>query len=64
MKVKYELSIAILWAIAMLSTLWITRDTNYFSYLGPLFFICMLASVIIVSLARLSSNRSKVKSDE
>jgi hypothetical protein len=52
MKIKYKLTVALLWVLAILSTLWVTRATNFFNDLSPLFFICMAGSVISVGLAR------------
>jgi uncharacterized membrane protein len=59
MKYKYEIGMALLWACAILTTLWITRGTDFFNYLGPLFFICMTGSIIIVKLARSLSPKSR-----
>lgn len=59
MKYKYELAVALLWTCAILTTLWLTRGTDSFNYLGPLFFICMSGSIIIVRQARKLSHKSK-----
>jgi len=58
MKYKYEFTVTALWTIAILATLWITRGTNLFTYLGPLFFICMTGSIIAVRQARCSTTMS------
>jgi hypothetical protein len=52
MKYKYELTVTALWTIAILATLWITRGTDLFTFLGPLFFICMTGSIIVVRQSR------------
>ena len=58
MKYRYEFSITGLWTIAIGTTLWLTRGTDLFSYLGPLFLICMTGSIIIVRQARCSKKHS------
>ncbi len=52
MKYKYEFTVAALWTIAVLATLWITRGTHMFTFLGPLFFVCMTGSIVTVRQAR------------
>ena len=42
---KYELTVLTLWLIAILTTLIIVRDTNLFTYLAPVYFICMVGSI-------------------
>jgi len=59
MKYKYEFGTALLWTCAILTTLWITRGTNFFKYLSPLFFICMTGSIIIVKRACSISPKSR-----
>jgi hypothetical protein len=59
MKYKYKLTVTLLWTCAILTTLWITRNIDFFSYLGPLFFICMSGSIFIVRQARNLSHKSK-----
>jgi hypothetical protein len=51
---KYEWATIALWLIAMLATLYVTRDTGLFTFLGPVFFICLLGSILIVKNARRS----------
>lgn len=41
-----------LWLIAIFTTLFMIRDTGLFTYLGPLYFICMLGSTIVVRNAK------------
>jgi L-asparagine transporter-like permease len=49
---KYELTILTLWLIAILTTLIIVRDTNLFTYLAPVYFICMVGSIFTVRAVR------------
>jgi hypothetical protein len=49
---KYEWAMIALWLIAMLATLYVTRDTGLFTFLGPVFFICLSGSILIVRNAR------------
>lgn len=37
-----------LWLITIIVSLFILRDTEYFSKLSPVYFICMLGSIITV----------------
>lgn len=59
MKYKYELVVTLLWACAILTSLWINHGTDFFNYLGPLFFICMSISILIVKQGCNLSNKSK-----
>ena len=52
MKNKYEWAILALWLIAVVATLFITGDMEHFTYLGPLYAICMVGSVLIVRKAQ------------
>ena len=56
MKFGYELATLGLWLIAILCTLWFVRDGQVFTFLGPLYFICMLGNVMVVRWARRKSN--------
>lgn len=49
---KYELAVVLLWIIAVVPTLLIVRQTGLFTYLGPLYFLCMVGTVYIVRNAR------------
>ena len=49
---KYEMAILLLWLLAVVPTLLLVRQTGMFTYLGPLYFICMLGSVYIVRIAK------------
>lgn len=52
---KYELTVLALWLIAILATLFLTRDTNLFGLLGPLFLFCMIGSILTVRAAQKNS---------
>jgi len=52
MKYSHEFAILILWAIAILATLFIVQDRNFLTYLGPLYFVCMVGSIVVVRNAR------------
>ncbi len=49
---KYELAILGLWLLAVVPTLLLIQQTGIFTYLGPLYFICMVGSVYIVRSAK------------
>jgi hypothetical protein len=40
--------IVMLWLITILASLFILRDTDYFTKLSPVYFICMLGSIVTV----------------
>jgi hypothetical protein len=50
--VKFELAVLVLWLIAVVPTLLLVRQTGLFTYLGPLYFICMVGTVYIVRSAK------------
>jgi hypothetical protein len=50
--VKHELAILGLWLLAVVPTLILLQKTNLFTYLGPLYFICMVGSIYIVRSAK------------
>ncbi|MFQ5602307.1 MAG: hypothetical protein ACE5HS_03460 [bacterium] len=39
----------LLWIIAILATLFIVEESGLFKYLGPLYFICMMGSTMVVA---------------
>ena len=45
---KTIIAITVLWLIAIAATFFITRDTGLFTYLGPVYLICMIGSIVIV----------------
>jgi hypothetical protein len=49
---RHELAVLALWLVAVIPTLLLLRESGLFSYLGPLYFICMVGSVYIVRSAR------------
>jgi hypothetical protein len=50
--VKHELAIIGLWLLAVVPTLLIVNQMGVFTYLGPLYFICMVGSLYIVRSAK------------
>lgn len=54
---KYELAVLGLWLLAIVPTFLIVRTTDLFTYLGPLYFICMVGSVFIVRSAKNKDTR-------
>ncbi len=51
-ELKVELAILVLWLVAVIPTFLLIRDTGLFTYLGPLYFICMVASVYLIRTSR------------
>ncbi len=49
---KHELAILGLWLLAVVPTLILMQKTNLFTYLGPLYFLCMVGSIYIVRSAK------------
>jgi hypothetical protein len=49
---KYIAAILGLWSIALLTTLLIIDEAKVFTYLGPVYFICMVGSALIVRRAQ------------
>lgn len=45
---RYELATLALWLIAIATTLVVVRDTGLFTYLGPVLFVCMMGSIVVV----------------
>ena len=45
---KHVTATIALWALAILVTLVMVRDAGVFTFLGPLYTICMIGSVVIV----------------
>lgn len=52
---KYEWATILLWLIALVATLLVVKDTGLFTYLGPVFFVCLLGSIMVVRGALRSS---------
>lgn len=51
-QLKYELAILALWLFAVVPTLLLVHESGLFTYLGPLYFLCMVGSVYIVRSAK------------
>ncbi|MDH3216608.1 MAG: hypothetical protein OEN01_09985 [Candidatus Krumholzibacteria bacterium] len=51
---KHEFAILGLWLIAILTTAILTEGNGKFTYLGPVFAICAIGSVITVRRAKAS----------
>jgi hypothetical protein len=49
---KETLIVAALWLIAIVTTVIFIRETGWFTYLGPVYLICMIGSIITVRRAR------------
>lgn len=54
MKFGYELAAAMLWIIAAVATMLAVEGTGIFTYIGPVFFVCMVGTIAVVRLARSS----------
>ena len=51
-EMKYELANLALWLLAVIPTLLLVNQTGVFTYLGPLYFLCMVGSVYLVRSAK------------
>ncbi len=49
---KHELAVLGLWLLAVVPTLLLVHELGLFTFLGPLYFICMLGTVYIVRSAK------------
>lgn len=49
---KHELGVLALWLIAVVPTLLMVHQSGLFTYLGPLYFLCMVGTVYIVRSAK------------
>ncbi len=54
---KYVAAIVALWALAIIATAAIVNDRAVFTYLAPLYAVCMIASVVVVRKAHTGSNK-------
>jgi hypothetical protein len=50
--VKHEMAVLLLWLLAVVPTLLLVHQTGVFTYLGPLYFICIVGSVYVVRSAK------------
>jgi hypothetical protein len=48
---KYIITIAALWFIAIVTTLVLVGKTGVFTYLGPVYLICMIGSIVTIRRA-------------
>ncbi len=49
---KYEMATLALWLLAVVPTLLLVHQSGVFTYLGPLYFLCMVGSIYIVRNAK------------
>ena len=52
---KAELIVLALWLIAIVTSVLVVTDSSDFTYLGPVFAICMIGSVVAVRMERTRS---------
>lgn len=48
---KYIITITILWLIAIVATLLFVGKADAFNYIGPVYFICMVGSIVTMRKA-------------
>jgi hypothetical protein len=46
------MAVLLLWLLAVVPTLLLVHQTGVFTYLGPLYFICIVGSVYVVRSAK------------
>ena len=49
---RHEFTVLVMWLIAIGGTLAMVTDPGIFTYLGPLYAVCMIGSVVAVRRAR------------
>lgn len=49
---KYELIVLGLWLLAFVPTYILFKSSGYFTFLAPLYFLCMVGNVYMVRYAR------------
>jgi hypothetical protein len=49
---KHELAVILLWLLAVVHTLILVHQTGVFTYLGPLYFICIVGTIYVVRSAK------------
>lgn len=54
---KYVIAVVVLWAIAIVPTVVLVGDREAFTYLGPVYGICMMGSVMVVRRAQIAAAR-------
>jgi len=50
--VKHEMAALALWILAVGPTLLLVHDTGAFTFLGPLYFICIVGTLFVVRSAK------------
>ena len=63
MKGIHELVILVLWMIAIMATFFIIKDTGKFTYLAPVYSICMIGSLITVRAMRSNDSSTEEHSN-
>lgn len=48
---KYIITITVLWLIAIVTTILFVGKADAFNYIGPVYFICMVGSIITMKKA-------------
>jgi hypothetical protein len=48
---KYIITIAVLWLIAIVATLLFIGKADAFTYIGPVYFICLVGSIVTMRKA-------------
>lgn len=49
---RHELAVIALWLLAVVPTLLLVHQTGVFTFLGPLYFICIVGSIYTVRSAK------------
>jgi len=55
MKTQHELATLLLWVIAVIATALVVSPSGLFTYLAPLYAVCMIGSLVVVRRARRST---------
>ncbi len=54
---KHVVAIVALWVLAIIATAAIVNDRAVFTYLAPLYVVCMIGSLVVVRKAHTGSNK-------
>ena len=49
---KHDMAVLILWLLAVVPTFLLVHQTGVFTFLGPLYFICIVGSLYVVRSAK------------
>ncbi len=49
---KHEMTVLGLWLLAVIPTLLLVHESGVFTFLGPLYFLCIVGSVYVVRNAK------------